>query len=89
MDIRGVVGRNLRKIRVQQELSQEKLAVDAEMDSAHVSRIERGIENPTILVLDRLAKALGVNIAVFFTAPRPGEIAPEVLPKGRKRGRQH
>lgn len=87
MDIRVVVGRNLRKIRVQQELSQEKLAVDAEMDSAHVSRIERGIENPTILVLERLANALAVNIAVFFTAPRPGEAAPEVLPKGRKPSR--
>lgn len=84
MDIRVVVGRNLRKIRVQQELSQEKLAVDAEMDSAHVSRIERGIENPTILVLDRLAKALSVEVTDFFVRPKPGEMAPKVLRKGRK-----
>jgi len=54
----------------------------AEMDRAHVSRIERGIENPAVIVIDRIAKALGMTSAVLGTPPGPGETLPPVLPKG-------
>ena len=84
MDIRKVVARNVRRLRVAKELSQESLAVDAEVDRTHVSRIERGIENPTILVLARLADALDADVVEFFRPPKPGERAPDILPKGRK-----
>lgn len=85
MDVRKVVGRNVRRLRVEQGLSQEHLAVDAGIDRTHVSRIERGIENPTVLVLSRLAGALEADIAELFRKPKPGEPAPALLPKGRKR----
>src|ERR1700733_10442343 len=39
-------------------LSQEALAVHAEIDRTYVSRFERGLENPSVAVLERLAKAL-------------------------------
>jgi transcriptional regulator with XRE-family HTH domain len=84
MDVRKLVARNLRRIRVKRGLSQEALAVDAEIDRTHVSRIERGIENPTVVVLDRLAKALDAGIAEMFALPKPGEPAPTLLPKGRR-----
>ena len=55
MDARTLVARNIRRIRVARGLSQEGLAVDAEIDRTYVSRVERNFENPTILVLERLA----------------------------------
>lgn len=85
MKAQALVARNLRKIRVQQGLSQENLAVDAEIDRTYVSRLERGLENPTVAVLERLAEALDAKIVDFFVLPMPGERSPEPLPGGRKR----
>jgi transcriptional regulator with XRE-family HTH domain len=65
-------------------LSQEALAVDAEIDRTYVSRLERGLENPTVAVLERLAKALAANIDEFFRTPRAGEQAPKPLKGGRR-----
>jgi len=49
------------------------LAVDAGIDRTYVSRLERGMENPTVAVLEKLARALASNIEDFFRAPRAGE----------------
>jgi transcriptional regulator with XRE-family HTH domain len=88
MDARGIVARNVRRIRVRQGLSQEALAADAQIGRAYISALERGQKNATILLLDRIASVLGVPIGSLFTAPKAGERAPDVLPKGRKaRGR--
>lgn len=61
-----VVARNLRRLRVLKGLSQEALAVDAGIDRTYVSRLERGLENPTVAVLERLSKALDAEIVDFF-----------------------
>lgn len=84
MKAQALVARNIRKIRVAQQLSQENLAVDAQIDRTYVSRLERGLENPTVAVLERLSDALDADIADFFTAPAPGERAPKPLIGGRK-----
>jgi len=84
MDARALVAWNLRRLRVANELSQEALAVDAEVDRTYVSRVERQLENPTIGVLERLATALGVDIAEFFVRPKPGERKPTPMRGGRK-----
>lgn len=79
------IARNIRKIRVARELSQENLAVDAQIDRTYVSRLERALENPTVAVLERLANALDADIVDFFAAPAPGERPPKPLSGGRKR----
>ncbi len=66
------------------QLSQESLAVDAQIDRTYVSRLERGLENPTVAVLERLAEALDARIEEFFVVPLPGERAPKPLAGGRK-----
>lgn len=66
-------------------LSQEALAVDAGVDRSYVGRIERGVENPTVETLDRLAAALEVAVDEFLLAPRHGEKPPATLRKGRKK----
>lgn len=89
MDGRGLVAWNLRRIRVAQGLSQEALAADAEVDRSYVGRLERGLENPTVGVLDKLGRALGVSIVELFTAPGPGEKRPRPLRGGRKKYKSH
>lgn len=80
-----VVARNLRRLRVARALSQEALAVDAAVDRTYVGRLERGLENPTVAVLERLAKALEANIAEFFDAARVSKGPVKPLPSGRRR----
>ena len=80
----ALVARNIRRLRVAHGLSQEALAVDAEIDRTYVSRLERGLENPSVAVLERLAKALSANIEELFRVPRAGEPAPRPLKGGRR-----
>jgi transcriptional regulator with XRE-family HTH domain len=78
------VARNLRRLRVGRKLSQEALAVDAGIDRTYVGRLERGRENPTVLVLERLAQALGAEIAEFFDTTRVSRGPVKPLPGGRR-----
>lgn len=90
MDIRKRVGWNVRRLRLKLGISQEALA-GVRMVAAHVSRIERGIENPTVLILDKIAKALGVDVLELFKPVKPGLALPAPLKKGPKpesRGRR-
>ncbi|HEY4077179.1 MAG TPA: helix-turn-helix transcriptional regulator [Rhizomicrobium sp.] len=84
MKAQTIVARNIRRLRVAKELSQEKLAVDAGIDRTYVSRLERDLENPTVAVLERLAMALDREIVDFFdeTKVSRGKIPP--LPSGRR-----
>jgi transcriptional regulator with XRE-family HTH domain len=85
METQAIVAQNLRKLRVKRGLSQENLAVGAQIDRTYVSRLERGLENPTVAVLKRLAEVLDSKIEDFFAAPPSGEKPPKPLPGGRKR----
>ena len=87
MRARALVARNIRRLRVARELSQEVLAVDAGIDRTYVSRLERGLENPTVAVLEKLARALSSNIEEFFRVPRAGEAPPKPLKGGRRKGK--
>lgn len=60
MDIRLRLGRNIRRLRKERGLSQEALGDEAGIDRTYVSGVERGVRNPTITVLERFARALGV-----------------------------
>jgi transcriptional regulator with XRE-family HTH domain len=56
----------IRQLRKERGLSQVKLAVMADMDPATLNRLERGTGNPNIKTLERVADALGVEVADFF-----------------------
>lgn len=81
---RELVAWNLRRLRVVQGLSQEKLAADASVDRAYVGRLERALENPSVGLLDRLAGALSAHLSEFFMQPPPNEPRPKPLPGGRR-----
>jgi transcriptional regulator with XRE-family HTH domain len=59
-DLALVFGRVLRERRLAAGLSQEKLALEADVDRTFVSLLERGGRQPTLSTLWRLAGALGV-----------------------------
>lgn len=54
---------NLKNIRKSQNIAQEKLALEAGVDRTFVSKIERGVGNPSLEVLLRLSNRLGVSVA--------------------------
>jgi transcriptional regulator with XRE-family HTH domain len=59
----SALGKNVRSAREKNELTQEKLAEIAELDPTYVSGIERGIRNPGIKNVAKIAKALGITIS--------------------------
>ncbi|WP_249300826.1 helix-turn-helix domain-containing protein [Feifania hominis] len=60
-DIGSIVGENIRYYRQRRGLSQEKLALEAEISTSYLGDIERGGQNPTINTLYLIAKALGID----------------------------
>ncbi len=84
MMARALVGRNIRRLRVAKGLSQEALGLAAGCEPSYVGRVERGRENPTVDLLEAIAKALGDPLAAFFdVAGARGPLKPG-LPAGRK-----
>lgn len=61
-DINKQVGFNIRKIREERGYSQEKLAGLADLHRAYVGQIERGEKNIGLKNLEKIAKALRVNV---------------------------
>ena len=55
-------GRNVARIRAERGFSQDKLAEKADLDRTYLSGIERGVRNPGIKVVIRVARALGVTV---------------------------
>ncbi|MFZ6689282.1 helix-turn-helix domain-containing protein [Undibacterium sp. SXout11W] len=58
-----IIGKNLRRVRKAFGISQERLALEAEVDRTYVSQIERGIANPSILMLKKIADCLKVGLS--------------------------
>lgn len=66
MDICDLFGKNLRKHRLAAGLSQEAVAVLMGVDRAHVSSMERGKQNVTLLTIWHAAEALKIKPADFL-----------------------
>ena len=65
MSIRKEFGRVLREARKKRGISQERLALDSGMDRAYVSRLERGVTQPTLETIFRLSGVLGITPSVL------------------------
>jgi transcriptional regulator with XRE-family HTH domain len=61
MDMRRLVGRNVRRIRLEKGLTQEAFAERSGFSQQYLSSLERGTRNPTVVTLFELASALGVS----------------------------
>jgi transcriptional regulator with XRE-family HTH domain len=68
-DVRRLVGKNVRRLRLAAGLTQAELSVRMGVDRAYVSGLEIGERNPTIITLWHTAKALGVKVGALFEEP--------------------
>ncbi|HET6203379.1 MAG TPA: helix-turn-helix transcriptional regulator [Planctomycetota bacterium] len=71
-DLLAAFGRAIRRARRARGLSQEVLGFEAELDRTYVSGVERGVRNPTVRVVARLASALGVRPSTLFRSAERG-----------------
>ncbi|MDI1264510.1 MAG: helix-turn-helix transcriptional regulator [bacterium] len=81
---RTLLAWNLRRLRSERGLSQEKLAHDAGIDRAYLSELERELGNPSLEVLDRLAATLQETHAELLRLPDEGAERPKNLAPGRR-----
>jgi len=65
-DINKIVRENIRKLRKENKLSQEALALNADMHRAYLGQIERGEKNIGLTNLQKLADAFKIDIKTFF-----------------------
>jgi transcriptional regulator with XRE-family HTH domain len=61
MDMRQLVGRNFKRVRLEHQLTQEQVAERSGFSQQYISGLEAGQRNPTIVSLYELAQALDVN----------------------------
>lgn len=74
--MRKRVGLNLKRYRKDSGLSQEALAAEAGLHRTYISGVERGVRNPTVAVLEQIAKAVGIAT---------GKLLDEIPEAGKKR----
>lgn len=59
-------GKRIREVRTKEGLSQEKLGFDSGLDRTYISGIERGLRNPSLVNIGKIAKALRVSLEKLF-----------------------
>ncbi len=62
-NIQQKLGKKVRQLRKEARLSQEKLGELSELDRTYISGIERGIRNPSLRNIEKIAKALKVKVS--------------------------
>jgi transcriptional regulator with XRE-family HTH domain len=66
MDIRVKIGQRIKVLRKKIGISQESLAYQSEVDRTYVTDVENGRRNVSVVILEKLIKALTVSFAEFF-----------------------
>ena len=61
MDMRKLIGGNVKNARIAAGITQEELAVRSGFSQQYISGLERGLRNPTIVSIYEIGQALGVS----------------------------
>jgi len=64
------LGARIRQLRVARGWTQERLAEHAGVHYKYLGDVERGVRNPALFNIARIARALGVPVAVLFMDER-------------------
>lgn len=64
--LQAIFGEAIRTHRKERKISQERLALDCDLQRSFISRIERGISQPTLVTIFEIAKALGTEPALLI-----------------------
>lgn len=66
MDIKTKIGGKIRKLRHEQNLSQEQFADICKLDRTYIAGIEQGKRNVSIVNLEKIAKAFNISLSKLF-----------------------
>jgi transcriptional regulator with XRE-family HTH domain len=66
MDIKQKIGKRIKELRALKGFSQEELAARADIDRTYVNSVENSKRNISIINIEKIAKALKTDLAVFF-----------------------
>ena len=66
MNVLTQLGMRIRYLRKQKGMSQLNLSLEAEVNKNYISDLERGSRNPSILLLEKICKALDIDLATLF-----------------------
>ena len=76
--VSAVLGKTMKKVRIERDLSQEQLVGQAEVDRTLISRIERGVGNPSLLTLSTICYVLDITLSELL-APVKKNVKPRWL----------
>ncbi|WP_255247135.1 helix-turn-helix domain-containing protein [Sphingopyxis sp. GW247-27LB] len=65
----------MKRLRKERGITQEDFATDSGFDRGYISGVERGVRNPSVKALARIADALKVDVAELFDAANAAEFA--------------
>ena len=65
------IGKRIRHLRTELRISQEQLALCAEITPAYLGQIERSEKNPTVRVIAKISDIFGMTLSEFFADPAP------------------
>lgn len=66
MDVNKQLGMRIKYLRSLKKWSQEDLALEAGINKNYLSDLERGSRNPTVKILDKIARTLGITLEELF-----------------------
>jgi transcriptional regulator with XRE-family HTH domain len=66
VDVRQTFGERVRELRQERGLTQEAFAAACRLDRTYISGIERGLRNPSLKNISRIAEKFGVSLSELF-----------------------
>lgn len=66
MDVKQKIGQRIKELREAAKMSQKDLSYAADLDRSYIASVENGQRNISILNIEKIAKALNININQFF-----------------------
>lgn len=66
IDANYELGKRIQYLRSNRKMSQEDLALECEINKNYLSDLERGCRNPTVKVLAKIARGLGISLSELF-----------------------
>ncbi|TYK66824.1 helix-turn-helix domain-containing protein [Colwellia echini] len=67
-DFAKIIGKNIKVMRVQKDMSQAELAFSADIDQSYLSRVENGTVNVTVIKLNRMAVVMNCTVQELLPA---------------------
>lgn len=66
IDANYELGKRIQYLRSNRKMSQEDLALECDINKNYLSDLERGCRNPTVKVLAKIARGLGISLSELF-----------------------